>query len=95
MKWNNKHILVTGAAGFIGFNLLQKLINLNAEIVAIDDFSSGKSFETLSKMPIKIIRGDVSDSRCFEKVPNNIDYIFHFGAPSSIILFNKDPVLST
>ncbi len=94
MKWNNKHVLITGAAGFIGFNLLQKFINLNAEIIAVDDFSSGKSIETLSKMPIEIIRGDVSDGRSFEKVPNSIDYVFHFGAPSSIILFNKDPVLA-
>ena len=94
MKWNSKHVLITGAAGFIGFNLLQKFIDLNAEIVVLDDFSSGKSIETLSKMPIEIIRADVSDSRSFQKVPKDIDFIFHFGAPSSIILFNKDPVLA-
>ncbi len=94
MKWNNKHVLITGAAGFIGFNLVQKFVNLNAKIVVIDDFSSGKPIETLSKMPIEIIHGNVSDSCCFEKVTKNIDFIFHFGAPSSIILFNKDPVLA-
>ena len=61
-------------------------------VLAIDNFSSGKSIETLSKMPMKIINADVSIDKTFEKVPHDIDFIFHFGAPSSIILFNKDPV---
>ena len=34
--------LITGAAGFIGSNLTKKLLENNIEILAIDDFSSGK-----------------------------------------------------
>ena len=94
MNWNNKQVLITGAAGFIGFNLLKKFVDLNAQMVAMDDFSSGKPFETLSKMPVEIIHADVSDSQSFQKIPKDIDFIFHFGAPSSIILFNKDPVFA-
>jgi nucleoside-diphosphate-sugar epimerase len=94
MKWHNKKILITGAAGFIGFNLLKKFVHLNSKVVAIDNFSTGKSIEVLSKMPVDIINADVSYRRAFENVPPDIDYIFHFGAPSSIILFNKDPVFA-
>ncbi len=94
MKWNNKKVLITGAAGFIGINLLKRFIHLDAKVIAMDNFSTGKPIETLSKMPVDIINADVSNRKSFEKVPNDIDYVFHFGAPSSIILFNKDPVFA-
>ena len=94
MKWNDKKVLITGAAGFIGINLLKRFVHLNAKVVAMDNFSTGKPIETLSKMPIDVINADVSYRKVFENLPRDIDYIFHFGAPSSIILFNKDPVFA-
>ncbi len=94
MKWNNRKVLITGAAGFIGYNLLKRFVHLNAKVVALDNFSTGKPKETLSKMPVDIINADVSYRKTFETLPQDIDYIFHFGAPSSIILFNKDPVFA-
>src|SRR4030067_1294704 len=94
MKWNNRKVLITGAAGFIGINLLKRLVFLKAKVIAMDDFSTGKTIETLSKMHVDIINADVSKRQSFENVPKDIDYIFHFGAPSSIILFNKDPVFA-
>jgi nucleoside-diphosphate-sugar epimerase len=94
MKWNNRKVLITGAAGFIGYNLLKRFVHLNAKVVALDNFSTGKPIETLSKMPVDIINADLSFRKTFETLPQDIDYIFHFGAPSSIILFNKDPVFA-
>jgi nucleoside-diphosphate-sugar epimerase len=94
MKWNNKTVLITGAAGFIGFNLLQRFIQLNAKVVAMDNFSSGKTKEALLKYPVDIVNADVTVANVFNEVPDNIDFVFHFGAPSSIILFNKDPVFA-
>jgi nucleoside-diphosphate-sugar epimerase len=94
LNWNDKKVLITGAAGFIGFNLLRRFVHLNAQVVAIDNFSAGKPIETLSKMPVNIINADVSYRKTFDALPRDIDYIFHFGAPSSIILFNKDPVFA-
>lgn len=94
MKWSNKKVLITGAAGFIGINLLKRFVHLDAKVVAMDNFSTGKPIEALSKLPIDIINADVSNRKEFEKVPGDIDYVFHFGAPSSIILFNKDPVFA-
>ena len=34
--------LVTGVAGFIGFNLLEALLTLGQRVVGLDDFSTGK-----------------------------------------------------
>jgi nucleoside-diphosphate-sugar epimerase len=94
MKWNDRKVLITGAAGFIGINLLKRLVYLKAKVIAMDNFSTGKSIETLSKMPVDLIKADVRKRKSFENLPQDIDYVFHFGAPSSIILFNKDPVFA-
>jgi nucleoside-diphosphate-sugar epimerase len=41
---------------------------------------------------LNLIVGDVSQKDVWEKIKNKkIDFIFHFGSPSSIVLFNKDP----
>jgi UDP-glucose 4-epimerase len=91
MKWSNKLVLLTGAAGFIGSHLLRRLIRLNAEVIAVDDLSTGV------KENIKFFDGefhllDVSRRNFVELMKRyDFDFIFHFGAPSSVILFNKDP----
>jgi nucleoside-diphosphate-sugar epimerase len=92
MKWNNKKVLITGTAGFIGYNVAKRFIELEAEVIGLDNFSSGKPFETISKMPMQLINSDISIDKVLNEIPQDIDYIFHFGAPSSIILFNKDSV---
>jgi len=84
-------VLLTGGAGFIGSHLLKKLTDLGADIIVVDDFSIG------SKNNIKFFKGeilmlDVSDSKFVHVMEKyDFDFIFHFGSPSSVILFNKDP----
>jgi nucleoside-diphosphate-sugar epimerase len=89
-------IIITGANGFIGCNLIKSAADISDEIIAIDsfeyikeDYVSGlrKEFSNLD-----LIVGDVSQKDVWEKLQNKkIDYIFHFGTPSSIVLFNKNP----
>ena len=40
-KLKNKHILVTGGAGFIGSNLCETLLNIGATVTCLDNFSTG------------------------------------------------------
>ena len=40
--WKDKKVLITGGAGFIGSNLVDKLINSGTEVVILDDLSTGK-----------------------------------------------------
>lgn len=88
MKWGNKRVLVTGGAGFVGSRLAKRLSEENAHVVVLDNFSSGKK----EKIPTscEIIKGDVSNKKFLGKI-GDIDFVFHFGAPSSVILFNKNP----
>lgn len=95
MEWKNKKVLVNGATGFIGSNLIQELLKRGAKIYSIDNFSytnielAKKKLSFLKE--ITIIEGDVSKKENWEKLPSDIEYLFHFSAPSSIILFKKYP----
>ena len=42
MTFEGKKIIVTGAAGFIGSNLTDKLLELGAEVVGIDNLYNGR-----------------------------------------------------
>lgn len=85
-----KKIVITGVCGFIGRNLVLRLKDGN-EIIGVDNFeySDKNQCKDLLK-DIMFIEGDVSKKETFDKLPSDVDYVFHFGAPSSIILFNKN-----
>jgi UDP-glucose 4-epimerase len=88
----NKKILITGVCGFIGKNLAKKLMSEN-RVIGVDNFEYSNRDEMKSFIKdIEFIEADVSKKESFKKLPKDIDYIFHFGAPSSIILFKKNPL---
>lgn len=95
MDWKGKKVLVTGPSGFIGSNLTKELINQGAEVIGIDNFSYIDAEMAKHKQPflnnIGLIKNDVSKKETWDRVPKDIEYIFHFAAPSSITLFNRTP----
>ena len=75
-KLKNKRILVTGAAGFVGTNVLLKLAELvSCEIVAAD-FSPLK----VSAKNISYIKADLENREDCEKIVKGIDYVLMFAA---------------
>ena len=102
MRYNNirkilqsdrKRWLVTGAAGFIGSNLLEELLNLDQEVVGLDNFSTGhkKNLEEVQRSVssdrwerFSFFRGDICDYSCCEKAVENIDYVLHQAALGSV-----------
>jgi len=83
----NKKILITGIYGFLGTHLSQRLEAEN-EIIGINQSRQEKNLQISNA---KIIEGDISDPKTLDKIPTDIDVIFHFGSPTSIVLFKKDP----
>ena len=76
-------ILVTGGAGFIGSNLIRELQNKypDAEIVAVDNFSSG-CFQNLIDFKGEFIPGDISKKEFWDYMAEKytFDVVFHQGA---------------
>ena len=75
--------LVTGGCGFIGSNLVDKLIELEYDVTVIDDMSSGK-LENINSLA-KYLFGDFKEilangGSLLAKIGVDIDVVFHLGA---------------
>lgn len=76
-------ILITGAAGFLGSHLCERLLRDGNEVVGMDNFITGspENIAHLSGNPkFSFIRHDVSD---FIFVPGKVDAVLHFASPAS------------
>jgi ADP-L-glycero-D-manno-heptose 6-epimerase len=84
-------ILVTGAAGFIGSCLIQKLNELKFRyLIAVDDFSSEEKNQNLAGKAImeRVDRRDLFT--WLEKNNREVEFFFHIGARTDTTEFNKD-----
>ncbi|MBC8754614.1 NAD-dependent epimerase/dehydratase family protein [Kordia sp. YSTF-M3] len=84
-------ILITGIAGFIGSHVAEHLHNLGHEVVGIDNFSDyypvdlkNKNAAVLKAKGIEILEADLRDIASISKLPESIEYIFHFAAQPGI-----------
>jgi len=76
-------ILLTGAAGFLGSHLTDRLIAEGHQVIGMDNFITGnhKNLEHLAgDNNLTFIRHDVSN---YIFVPGKIDYVLHFASPAS------------
>ncbi len=80
-------ILVTGGAGFIGQNLIKKIIDEH-EIIVIDDFSSGqlKNLSNFTKQ-IRVISQDICN-----QISVSVDAIYNLACPASPKQYQSNPV---
>ena len=95
-KW-----LITGAAGFIGSNLLETLLRLNQTVIGLDNYSTGHNYnltEVLTDLSdeqaknFQFIEGDIRDSKDCNKAVNGVDYVLHQAALGSVPRSIKDPI---
>ncbi len=81
-----KKVLVTGAAGFIGSHLVERLVSLGATTTAFVRYNSKNSwgfidsFSDSVKKEIEIISGDVRDPDGVRKACKGKDFVFHLAA---------------
>ena len=86
-----KTVLVAGGSGFIGTNLIKRLLNEGHEIVSIDNYSTGKKKNHISNPKVKYINENTKNiSKVLKTKKKNIKVIFHFGEFARIYQsFNK------
>lgn len=86
LNWREKRVLVTGADGFIGSHLVEKLVTLEAKVRAFCLYNSNGSWgwlETLDqtvKEKLEVRLGDIRDARFVEEACREVDTVFHLAA---------------
>src|SRR5690554_5811219 len=93
--------LITGAAGFIGSNLLEHLLKLNQRVVGLDNFATGYqrnldevrslvSAEQWSRFTF--IEGDIRNLEDCARACEGVDYVLHQAALGSVPRSLNDPI---
>lgn len=93
--------LVTGVSGFIGSNLLEKLLKLNQVVVGLDNFATGhqhnldevKSLVSeVQWQRFRFIEGDICDPQVCQQAVKGVDYVLHQAALGSVPRSIADPL---
>jgi UDP-N-acetylglucosamine/UDP-N-acetylgalactosamine 4-epimerase len=105
LKNNQSTWLVTGVAGFIGSNLLEKLLILNQKVVGLDNFDTGhqhnidQAIEDANKATgkdlsgnFKFIDGDIRKLEDCQQACSGVDYVLHQAALGSVPRSIEDPI---
>lgn len=90
---DNKRVLVTGGAGFLGSHLCERLLEKGHEVLCLDNFFSGskRNITHLIDHPyFEIIRHDINFPLYIE-----VDEIYNLACPASPIHYQQDPVQTT
>ena len=105
LKDNQKTWLVTGVAGFIGSNLLEKLLTLDQKVVGLDSFETGykhnidEAIQDASDIVGKninenfnFIEGDIKSISDCKRGCDGVDYVLHQAAIGSVPRSIDDPI---
>lgn len=96
MFWKNKNVFVTGATGFIGANLVKKLVELRANVICLQrDFVKKSSLDILGLTDkVSVISGSVEDFDLVSRILNEyeIDAVFHLAAQALVGVANRSPL---
>ncbi len=90
----DKIVLVTGGAGFIGSNLLERLLNQNNKVVCLDNFSTGKRENIapfLENPNFTLVEGDIRNREDCDKAVNGCELVLHQAALGSVPRSINDP----
>lgn len=95
MSFDGKRILVTGAAGFIGSNIVLKLLSYDCKVWGLDNLSNGRMVNLkncLNKPNFTFLKGDIRDIEFLRNNFKDLDIIFHEAALGSVPRSVEDPI---
>ena len=85
--------LVTGAAGFIGSNLVRHLLNSGNEVVGLDNLSTGQR-DNLQGLDFEFIEGSITEADTCRRALEGVDFVLHQAAVPSVPRSVADPLRS-
>ena len=105
LKDNQKTWLITGVAGFIGSNLLEKLLVLDQKVVGLDNFETGYKHNVDEAVHdasdiigknisdnFKFVEGDIKSASDCKLSCVDVDYVLHQAAIGSVPRSIEDPI---
>ena len=95
--------LITGAAGFIGSNLVEELLSLGQTVVGLDNFSTGSqaNIDDASGRAsgftgsFRLVEGDIRQPASCRAACSGVDYVLHHAALASVPESIADPVTNS
>ncbi len=85
--------LVTGGAGFIGSNIVEKLLSIGEKVRVLDNFSTGKRGNILAFLDrIELVEGDIRSYHIVREALYGVDFVLHQAALPSVPRSIKDPI---
>lgn len=87
-----KRTLVTGAAGFLGSHLCDKLIAEGHHVIGMDNLITGNMDNIAHLMPLDKFEFHHHDVTKYIHIDGELDYILHFASPASPIDYLKIPI---
>ncbi|MDP1545331.1 MAG: NAD-dependent epimerase/dehydratase family protein [Anaerolineales bacterium] len=88
------HFFITGAAGFIGSNLVDRLLQAGHFVVGVDNFSTGQErfLEQAQASPnFTLVRGDTLDFPSLTAAMRGADFVFHLAANADVRFGTEHP----
>jgi UDP-N-acetylglucosamine 4-epimerase len=101
LKRTQKKWLVTGAAGFIGSHVVEKLLQLNQKVVGLDNFATGyqanlddlqQSLSSKERRNFRFIEGDITSKTDCVHACRGADFVLHQAALGSVPRSFADPL---
>ena len=90
-KFAGQKIVVTGGAGFIGSNVVRRLLAENARVVVLDDFYTGDDNNLpVDESNLDVVRGSVTEFDLVRDVIKGASMVFHLAA-RNIIVSTRNP----
>jgi nucleoside-diphosphate-sugar epimerase len=87
--------LVTGAAGFIGSNIVEALVRRGATVRALDNFSTGRRANIAPFLSnVELFEGSLNDDGLVDQAVRDVDYVLHQAALPSVPRSVTDPLAS-
>ncbi len=86
--------LVTGGAGFIGSNIVHRLLAEGEAVRVLDDFSTGKRENLVGLESVELVKGSLVDTSVVREALKGVEYVLHQAAIPSVPRSVADPLKS-